>query len=95
MCTAFKPGEVGIFHRKEKGQLDAYTDSTERSMDIVMSANASLVFNAAATLLIFRMMYYHHNIDFWYDWKIWVLSILLCLPILAQISNSTQVFYES
>jgi hypothetical protein len=95
MCVPFQPNEVGVFSRNDKGQLMAYEETTFSSMDLVVSANFSLMFNALATLFIIRLMYFHHALDFWKDFKIWLLTIILMMPVLMHIIACSKVFYLS
>ena len=81
MCAPYTGAEVGVFARNDRGQLGAFADTTFRSMDIVVSANLSLVFNALATMFILRLMFYHHARDFWRDWRVWLISIIVFVPV--------------
>ena len=73
----------------------AYEETTYASMDLVVSANFSLLFNALATLFIVRLMYFHHALDFWKDYRIWLLTIILMLPVFTHIASCSEVFYLS
>ena len=95
MCVAYQPNDLGVYHRNERGQLIAYEETTYRSMDLVVSANFSLLFNAGCTLFIFRLIYYHHAMDFWKDWRMWVLSLVLLLPVFQHVAQCSTVFYNS
>ncbi len=85
MCSAYTGNEIGVMGRNDHGQLGAFSDTTYRSMDIVVSANLSLVFNALGTMFILRLMYYHHARDFWYDWKMWIIGLIVLVPVLDHI----------
>jgi hypothetical protein len=64
-------------------------------MEIVVSTNLSLLFNALVTMFIFRLLYFHHARDYWSDWRMWVLGSIVFVPVLTHIYECQQVFFSS
>jgi len=46
-------------------------------------------------MFIFRVMYFHYAMNFWHDWKMWVIGLILAMPVAYHVAKSGQVFYAS
>lgn len=95
MCVKYNSFDTGVYARNDNGQLEAFEATSYQSMDIVVSTNLSLLFNALATMFIFRLLYYHHALEFWSDWKMWVVGSAVFIPIIVNIVECEKVFYAS